>query len=211
MELHAPGGPVRSLKDFLVHIGVVTLGILIALGLEQLVEAHHRAQLAKTAVAGFRKDLAYNEEQVNEVLGRSAQLQAKVDAAIGALSNAGAAAAPAAAGTPQTPLEYPGFSLDTVSTANWDTAVATQALNELPFDAVTRYAQAYGTLRLFADFERQSLNIWQDLRHLGTDPSGLSKEQRAELILELRRYGNALTVVQFSGRGALKSCADALK
>jgi hypothetical protein len=49
MELHAPGGPVRSLKDFFVHIGVVTLGILIALGLEQLVEAHHRSHLAKIA------------------------------------------------------------------------------------------------------------------------------------------------------------------
>lgn len=61
MELHAPGGPVRSLKDFLVHIGVVTLGILIALGLEQLVEAHHRSQLAKTAVASFRKELVYDE------------------------------------------------------------------------------------------------------------------------------------------------------
>jgi hypothetical protein len=39
MDLHPPGGPVRSVKDFFVHIGVVILGILIALGLEQLVEA----------------------------------------------------------------------------------------------------------------------------------------------------------------------------
>jgi hypothetical protein len=30
MQLHAPGGPVRSFKDFLVHIGAVTLGILVA-------------------------------------------------------------------------------------------------------------------------------------------------------------------------------------
>jgi len=57
MDLHPPGGPVRSVKDFFVHIGVVTLGILIALGLEQLVEAHHRANLAKIAVAGFRREL----------------------------------------------------------------------------------------------------------------------------------------------------------
>jgi hypothetical protein len=34
MELHLPG-PIRSLKDFLTHLGIITLGILIALGLEQ--------------------------------------------------------------------------------------------------------------------------------------------------------------------------------
>jgi hypothetical protein len=205
MELHAPGGPVRSLKDFLVHIGVVTLGILIALGLEQLVEAHHRATLARTAVAGFRKELAYNENQVKDVLGRTPQLQAKIEAAIALISRA------PAPGAAQPQLDYPGITLDIVSTANWDTAVATQALNELPFESVTRYAQAYGTMRLFAETERQSLGIWQDLHRFGTDPAALTQDQRVALTMELRRYGNALTVVEFSGRGALQSCADALK
>jgi hypothetical protein len=205
MELHAPGGPVRSLKDFLVHIGVVTLGILIALGLEQLVEAYHRSHLAKIAVAGFRKELAYDEDQVNDVLGRAPQLQAKVEAALANLSQT------PAPGAAQAPIDYPGISLDIVSTANWDTAVATQALNELPFETVTRYAQAYGTLRLFADTERQSLGMWQDLRRFGTNPAALSKDQRDTLIMELRRYGNVLTLVEFTGRGALKSCTDALQ
>jgi hypothetical protein len=207
MELHPPGGPVRSVKDFFVHIGVVTLGILIALGLEQLVEARHRAHVAKIAVAGFRKELAYNEAQVKDVLERMPQLQGKIETAISRL-----AAAPApAAGAAEDPIEYPGFSLDIVSTASWDTAIATQALNELPFDAVTRYAQAYGTLRLFVETERDGLTIWQDMHRVGTDPAALNREQRATLVQELRRYGNVLTVIHFAGRGALQSCDDALK
>ena len=205
MELHAPGGPVRSLKDFLVHIGVVTLGILIALGLEQLVEAHHRSHLAKVAVDGFRQELDYDERQINEVLAGVAQLQAKIETAIANLSIV------PAPGSAEPPLDYPGVFLNVVSTASWDTAVATQALNELPFEAVTRYAQAYGTVRLFGDSERQSLGAWQDLRRFGTNPAVLTKDQRAALILELRRYGNVLTIVEFAGRGALRSCADALK
>jgi len=91
MDLHPPGGPVRSLKDFFIHIGVVTLGILIALGLEQLVESHHRAHLAEVAVAGFRRELAFNEDQVRDVLARIPEKQAKVDAAIAMLSTAPAA------------------------------------------------------------------------------------------------------------------------
>jgi hypothetical protein len=88
MDLHPPGGPVRSVKDFFVHIGVVTLGILIALGLEQLVEAHHRANLAKIAVAGFRKELAYNEDEVKYVLTRLPELQGKIERSISTLSAA---------------------------------------------------------------------------------------------------------------------------
>ena len=50
MDLHPPGGPVRSLKDFLVHLGIVTLGILIALGLGQLVETRQRSKIAAEAL-----------------------------------------------------------------------------------------------------------------------------------------------------------------
>jgi hypothetical protein len=203
MDLHPPGGPVRSVKDFFVHIGVVTLGILIALGLEQLVEAHHRANLAKIAVAGFRKELAYNEGQVKDVLARMPELQGKIERAISALS---AAPIPAQA----EPINYPGISLDLVSTASWDTAIATQALNELPFDAVTRYAEAYGTLRLFVETEREGLTIWQGVHRFGTNPAALTQDQRTMLIQELRHYSNVLTVIDFAGAGALKSCDAAL-
>jgi hypothetical protein len=206
MDLHPPGGPVRSVKDFFVHIGVVTLGILIALGLEQIVEAHHRASLAKIAVAGFRKELAYNEDQVKDVRTRMPELQSKIDSAIAKLS----AATIPSPDSPAAPIEYPGFSLDIVSTASWDTAIATQALNELPFDAVTRYAQAYGTLRLFVETEREGLTVWQGVHRFGTDPAALTQDQRAMLVQELRHYSNVLTVIDFAGQGALKSCEAAL-
>lgn len=132
-------------------------------------------------------------------------LQAKIEKAIAQLSSV------PAPGSAEPPIVYPGFSLEVVSTASWDTAVATQALNELPFESVARYAQAFGTLRLFAEMERETLSIWKDLRRFGTDPAAISKDQRAALILELRRYGNALTVVDFSSRAALRDCGEALK
>jgi hypothetical protein len=200
MDLHPPGGPVRSLKDFLVHLGIVTLGILIALGLEQLVEAHHRSKIAAEAVAGFHREIGENEQQVEATLAEVPQLQAKIKEAIDLLSSGA-----------DSPIKYPGISLNIVSTASWDTAIATQALNELPYQAVSRYAGAYGTLRLFSDEEQAGLSTWQNLHRFGTDPKALSKEQRAALIEELRRYDSVLIVIEFAGKGALKSCDDALK
>jgi len=205
MDLHPPGGPVRSLKDFFIHIGVVTLGILIALGLEQLVESHHRAHLADVAVAGFHKELAFNQDQVRDVLARIPEKQAQVNEAIARLSSV-----PAAGGAPD-PITYPGISLDLVSTASWDTAIATQALAELPFDAVARYAQAYGTVRLFNDTERDGLTMWENMHRFGTDLAALSKEQRTLAIEELRRYANVLIIIEFSGKGVLNACNAALK
>lgn len=46
MEVHPPEHGIHSLHDFLVHMGTITLGLLIAIGLEQSVEwSHHRHQL----------------------------------------------------------------------------------------------------------------------------------------------------------------------
>ena len=48
IEPHAPHHPVTTWKEVFIHIGVVTVGLLIAIGLEQTVEHfHHRHQVAE--------------------------------------------------------------------------------------------------------------------------------------------------------------------
>src|SRR5215472_6972501 len=42
MEVHPPDHPIFTWKQFLIHMTTVCLGLLIALGLEQGVEALHR-------------------------------------------------------------------------------------------------------------------------------------------------------------------------
>ena len=45
IDIHAPTHAPMTRRDFFVHLGIVVLGILIAIGLEQAVEAvHHRVQ-----------------------------------------------------------------------------------------------------------------------------------------------------------------------
>lgn len=47
-EIEPPAERIRSLKDFLIHIATIVLGVLIAIALEQTVEYfHHRLQVAK--------------------------------------------------------------------------------------------------------------------------------------------------------------------
>jgi hypothetical protein len=46
MEVHPPEHPILTWRQFFIHMGTITLGLLIALALEQAAEwAHHRHQL----------------------------------------------------------------------------------------------------------------------------------------------------------------------
>lgn len=205
MDLHPPGGPVRTVKDFFIHLGIVTLGILIALGLEQVVETHQRSKVAAEALAGFRQEIADNEANVKEVMAEMVALRAKTLAAIAKLLQV------YGPGIAEPPIEYPGVRLDFISSASWESAIATHALNDLPYDTVKRYAEAFGALRIFLDAERSGIALWQDMRRFGADPAALSKEQRIRLVEELRRYETFTHAIDLIGKGALKSCDAALK
>jgi hypothetical protein len=62
LDVHAPHQTIHSWKEFLVHIAAISIGLLIAVGLEQTVELfHHRHQVAE-----IRRSLA-DERRINEV------------------------------------------------------------------------------------------------------------------------------------------------
>ena len=42
IDVHAPHGGLHTWKDFWIHLGTITLGLLIAISLEQSVEWLHR-------------------------------------------------------------------------------------------------------------------------------------------------------------------------
>ena len=50
LDVHAPHQSVHTWKDFFIHIATISIGLLIAIGLEQTVEfVHHRRQAAEMA------------------------------------------------------------------------------------------------------------------------------------------------------------------
>lgn len=200
MDLHVPEGPVRSIKDFLIHIGIVTLGILIALGLEQVVEAHHRAHLAQEAVDGFRRELTSDTADLKEVLASNPAVRQKIADWIADLASA----------SPHEMDKYPGVHLDILSDAAWDTAMATQALGELPYERAHLYALAYDSLRLFIDAQRRGLSDWQDVHAFGKDPAAMTADQRRTLIERLRRYESDLDVIESAGKNVLEASQAAL-
>jgi hypothetical protein len=60
LEVRAPHESVHSWKDVLIHIAIIVVGLLIALGLDEAAEHfHHMRQVAETREA-LRQELDYN-------------------------------------------------------------------------------------------------------------------------------------------------------
>jgi hypothetical protein len=203
MDLHPPDQPIRTLKDFGLHLCVVTVGILIALGLEQVVEVHHRAQVAHEALEGFRHELADNRELVKSVLDALPEVHDRIAAQLDLLNST-----PLPAGAR---FKNPGVHYNPLNAASWDTAIATQALSDLPYETVKKLSMAYSMLRVFADEERIMLNAWHDLQSFGEDVSALAPEQRRTLIEQLHRYDSFAVSLDSAGQGVLKASDDALR
>jgi hypothetical protein len=69
MDVHPPHGPIRSWKDFTLHLLTITIGLLIALALEAAVESLHHRHMVKEARANLRREIAENHTLYAENLG----------------------------------------------------------------------------------------------------------------------------------------------
>jgi hypothetical protein len=64
IDVHLPHGKLLGVKDFFLHLFTITIGLLIALSLEGLVEYEHHRHLAREAADGLRVEVANNEHEL---------------------------------------------------------------------------------------------------------------------------------------------------
>jgi hypothetical protein len=100
LDMHAPHQLVHTWKDFFIHIATIAVGLLIAVALEQTIEAlHHRNQRSKLEAemrAVFESDIKVDDEDFKKLaLFRAylAELRAAIQARVGGQSLPAAPAA----------------------------------------------------------------------------------------------------------------------
>jgi hypothetical protein len=78
LEVHAPHLSIHTWKDFFIHIATITIGLLIAVGLEQSVEflhhRHQREQLEDQMRGVFETNLKRNERTFKQLKAQHAYL-----------------------------------------------------------------------------------------------------------------------------------------
>jgi hypothetical protein len=189
MEIHRPKHPVQGWREFLKEVGVIVLGVLIALGAEQAVEwLHWRQQVAFTEEAlqhEIRYDLrnAY-ERRVDEQCqnGRIAHLRDKLlqpgsrwtadSTPVGARGRFyDPPAMPQVYRTPSHPYE----------TEVWDIALPGTALTHMPRERAAFYAQVYYGIAYLRAGQAREEELWPQLAPLGYDRTLSAAERTAFL------------------------------
>jgi hypothetical protein len=72
MDVHPPHAGIHSWKDFWIHLGTITIGLLIAISLEQSVEWLHRIHERRVLVSDLREEAQHNRTILSEDMHISA-------------------------------------------------------------------------------------------------------------------------------------------
>jgi hypothetical protein len=60
LDVHPPHRPTHTCKDFFIHIAIIVVGLLIAVGIEQTVEAIHRHEVVAETSKALRAERVQN-------------------------------------------------------------------------------------------------------------------------------------------------------
>jgi hypothetical protein len=137
MEVHAPEHGIRTWRDFFVHMGTICLGLLIALGLEQVAEAvhhaHQRAELrealdtdSRQAIIDAKRSEHFSDQMIAWLTMRIGQVRAAI-ATKGVI--------------PKVVLPHPD-EFDLVIDPSFQAAKSSGLLALLPQDEIIAYSEA---------------------------------------------------------------------
>jgi hypothetical protein len=175
VEVHPPEHPIHTKKDFFLHIFTITIGLLIAIGLEQTVEYfHHRREVAETREALHKEreaNLKAFADNTKRLRTQSVWLQNDLIVLRYLKQHPG---------TPEENL--PGILVwgnnwVDADDAAWNTAQATGVTALMPQDEVTADAALYGRLRSISEINDECWKLVtkaMSYRTIDPDPGHLS-------------------------------------
>jgi hypothetical protein len=190
LDVHPPHEPIHSWRDFFIHLITITIGLLIALSLEGLVEWNHHRHLKHEAHATIRQEIQDNRKTSAQNLQWIQEDERRVEKDIQTLRSL-------RAGKKLTggSLEY-HLSWSSPSAAAWQTAHSTGALNYFDYADAQSLADVY----LQQDFVVNSgMQLYKNQTEaiaplfISGDPNTMSKEEiqlcltrSADVLLGLR-------------------------
>jgi hypothetical protein len=142
VEVHPPHEPIHSIKEFLIHILAITIGLLIALGLEASVEWAHHRHLVREARENISQEIGDNQRNLARELealpGEKKYLDRLLNAVIGMESS-----------HPSALKGDFNWTMMRLSESSWNTAFSTGAIAHMSYDEAKRYSQLYALQELF--------------------------------------------------------------
>ena len=182
LEVHAPHEKIHGLKDFFLHLFTITIGLLIALSLEGLVEWQHHRHLVHEAEAGLRGEIQSNAQTIASLRQRIATERKELDANLKAL---------------RTLRAHPDahqhmsftFQMESFDDVTWKTAQTTGAFSYMPYDDARTYSDIYDTQDELFKVQQQVVEDVMGAASLFISKSEDDKPTTAEIDATTERIG----------------------
>ena len=140
LDVHPPHSPTHTWKDFFIHIATICVGLLIAVSLEQTVEAIHHRHQRHQLEEQLRTESLHNMNLSLQDIDRLTELQARIIAQYTELQ-----AAPREHRAPQWLHRLSAQNIKPSSTA-WVVAQENATLGLLPLAQSQRYVRVYSVV-----------------------------------------------------------------
>ncbi len=162
MEVHAPNKPILSWKEAVVHLCIVTVGILIALSLDGILESVRHRALVREARATLTAEVQSNRTELEHLIGELGVMQQHLEHGITVLDavsadrqRAGEAAALFGSDTSSVIYSY---DLVELNSASRTTAEMTGAFGLMSYAEVQKFTAAYHRQELYDRVQDQAFN-----------------------------------------------------
>lgn len=208
LDVHAPHEGIHGVKDFFLHLFTITIGLLIALGLENAAEAIHHRHQRREAEETIRRELEENRKGMVEA---QATIRKELDGMVRVLTfveerNAGR------------PGDGSGLALNyneqPLQDSAWRTAASTGVLSYMDYNEVQRFSLAYKEQEMFELLQQETLDEYLQLESYvvkGFDPATIRPEVTQAALPEVRKAIAHLGGMLDVSRGALQAYDAALK
>jgi hypothetical protein len=170
MHLHPPTERIDSIKQFLLHLVMIVLGIVIALSLEQWRESLHHKAIAERALYEITQEMEKNQALVRKNLPTYEKITTHVESVLAA-QKAAIKAYESKSGPVPEPKDIDGDIgvLGLQSTA-WNMANINQALSYMPHETAVKLSRIYNAQIMITGLHSNSLQMLLGVLALGDFP-----------------------------------------
>jgi len=206
MDIHAPIGRVKSLKEFATHILIVTIGILIAFSLEGARESWREHIAVNETRESLRAELTFDQSQMGKDLDQVRQCNTQLDQIISEMP--GLTKSPEELKRRVQQLE-PGFY--GFLTTLWDSALSSNTLNYMQRSERDRYVNAYDDIKGYQEISRIAFANYTDvMTYFPSHRIYATDEEKSEAERKLRALRMEFWVLDHLGQQVVPSLQKAL-
>jgi hypothetical protein len=200
LDVHPPHEPVHGWRDFLLHLTTITIGLLIALSLEGLVEWQHHRHLVHDAEASLQTEIRGNAKDMPVALDDLRNEQKVLGDDVDVLK--------VVLKTNKLPKQSAlnvGFHIHNFESVSWKTAQASGALSYMPYDRAQNYSDIYAVQDQLEGSEQQAARdtilALAPFLNMGKDAPDPTPQQAQAMIDKIQILQSQLLLVESFMKG----------